>query len=484
MPPMCSPVKNKSSDEAKPIQGLYFRARNESATESSDSDESYKDEIDKMMDDFPAFDKYFNLVGQVGGGTFSTVYEAALKSDPLRRRRFAVKHIVPTCHPDRTKFELKCLKEIGGKDNVAGIDLCLRHENNVLFVMPYQPHDLFVDYVRLMDLEEIVSYMKNLLVALARVHKFKVIHRDIKPSNFLYDRKTRRCLLVDFGLAQQQEDAGAKKKSEKSSKKRDPLSPSNGQVTDGKATDKRPEGQQVNLAKSSSNSVTTKPGVSLAKENFMNSRKSITCINFEQTPDAMRRSRTTDACKCYGKPRLCTACPLDNPMHASRAGTPGFRPPEVLLKYAHQTTAVDIWAAGTILLSILSGSGNFFSSPNDIAALVELVTIFGYDNLKKTSQMFGRYFLCSENRPQLDLRKICCILRNRGTKLNKVLSGKKCADCDQYKRVCLCIGVPLDEEIKDEFPEAAYHLLQRLLDVNPETRITAEQALKHEFFEV
>lgn len=46
-------------------------------------------------------------------------------------------------------------------------------------------------------------YMKALLTSIARVHKFNIIHRDIKPSNFLYDRKNRRYLLVDFGLAQQ-----------------------------------------------------------------------------------------------------------------------------------------------------------------------------------------------------------------------------------------------------------------------------------------
>lgn len=53
-----------------------------------------------------------------------------------------------------------------------------------------------------MDIEETVLYLKNLLVALRRVHSFGIIHRDVKPSNFLYNRKSRKYLLVDFGLAQ------------------------------------------------------------------------------------------------------------------------------------------------------------------------------------------------------------------------------------------------------------------------------------------
>ncbi|XP_046687710.1 cell division cycle 7-related protein kinase-like, partial [Homalodisca vitripennis] len=53
-----------------------------------------------------------------------------------------------------------------------------------------------------MTVEETRLYMRNLLLALRRVHSFNIIHRDIKPSNFLYNRHTKQFLLVDFGLAQ------------------------------------------------------------------------------------------------------------------------------------------------------------------------------------------------------------------------------------------------------------------------------------------
>jgi cell division control protein 7 len=39
---------------------------------------------------------------------------------------------------------------------------------------------------------EMKDYMKALLTALHRVHKFNIIHRDIKPSNFLYDRSNQK----------------------------------------------------------------------------------------------------------------------------------------------------------------------------------------------------------------------------------------------------------------------------------------------------
>lgn len=157
--------------------------------------------IEKLAIELPQLFQHFDIHSQVGEGTFSSVYVASLKGNP--QKKFAVKHMVRTCHPDRIKIELDCLKKIGGVDNVAGIDFCLRSQDTVVFVMPYLRHKHFNDYVGKMDAKETALYMKNLLMALARVHDFNVIHRDVKPSNFLYDRKGGRFLLVDFGLAQE-----------------------------------------------------------------------------------------------------------------------------------------------------------------------------------------------------------------------------------------------------------------------------------------
>lgn len=51
-------------------------------------------------------------------------------------------------------------------------------------------------------------------------------------------------------------------------------------------------------------------------------------------------------CFCYGRPDVCNICLVKKEIQATRAGTPGYRPTEVLLKYPNQTTAVDCWAAG------------------------------------------------------------------------------------------------------------------------------------------
>ncbi|GME79283.1 unnamed protein product [Ambrosiozyma monospora] len=68
---------------------------------------------------------------------------------------------------------------------------------------------------------------------------------------------------------------------------------------------------------------------------------------------------------------------------ANRAGTRGFRAPEVLFKCANQTTKIDIWSVGVILLCLLSRRFPFFNSTDDIEALSEMALIFGTPRMKK-----------------------------------------------------------------------------------------------------
>lgn len=181
-------------------------------------------------------------------------------------------------------------------------------------------------------------------------------------------------------------------------------------------------------------------------------------------------------------------------VHASRAGTPGYRPPEVLLKYADQTTAVDVWAAGVIFLSVLSSVYPFFKAPNDFVALAEIVTIFGDRAIRKTALALERMVTISQRSKPLNLRKLCLRFRHRLVFSDAQMIRKHespdgrcevCKNCDQYFFNCLCeesdyVTEPLDPY--ECFPESAYDLLGRLLEINPHKRITAEEALNHPFF--
>jgi serine/threonine protein kinase len=84
--------------------------------------------------------------------------------------------------------------------------------------------------------------------------------------------------------------------------------------------------------------------------------------------------------------------------HANRAGTRGFRAPEVLFKCQSQSTSssphgsgvdeeIDIWSCGVILLSFLSIRFPFFNSTDDVDAMIELTSIFGRHNMEACARL-------------------------------------------------------------------------------------------------
>ena len=66
------------------------------------------------------------------------------------------------------------------------------------------------------------------------------------------------------------------------------------------------------------------------------------------------RHSGTFSCRCNCT-QVCSLCTTQKrSMKASRAGTGGFRPPEVLLKSQKQDQKIDVWAAGVCFIVLLS----------------------------------------------------------------------------------------------------------------------------------
>ena len=119
----------------------------------------------------------------------------------------------------------------------------------------------------------------------------------------------------------------------------------------------------------------------MTSHSFNNASSATPSSSRFMTPSLIDMAR----CDCYGRLRTCTKCASRRKQVAARAGTPGFRPPEVLLKVEYQTTAVDIWAAGVILLSLMTRTYPFFRSPDDMTSLAEICCIFGTDKMKQVT---------------------------------------------------------------------------------------------------
>ncbi len=81
--------------------------------------------------------------------------------------------------------------------------------------------------------------------------------------------------------------------------------------------------------------------------------------------------------------------PNRNHQIAPRAGTPGFRAPEVLWKCPRQTTSLDVWSAGIILLCLLSGRYPFFKAHDDMSAMAQIISLFGSDKCVEAAKSCG-----------------------------------------------------------------------------------------------
>ncbi|KAG0442232.1 putative cell division control protein 7 like protein 2 [Dictyocoela muelleri] len=138
-------------------------------------------------------------------------------------------------------------------------------------------------------------------------------------------------------------------------------------------------------------------------------------------------------------------------MKAQRSGTRGFRAPEVLLRVRNQDNKIDIWSAGVIFLTLLTKKYPFFESIDDIDSLVELATIFGHNEMRRVAKYYERTWRSN---------------------ITEVPDER----------------IPFERIVYNYNPEIntqrdAFDLLNKLLDPYSLSRIDAEDAMNHPFFD-
>ncbi|XP_030877077.1 cell division cycle 7-related protein kinase isoform X2 [Leptonychotes weddellii] len=498
-----------------------------------------KKDIEKLYEAVPQLGNLFKIKDKIGEGTFSSVYLATAQLQVGPEEKIALKHLIPTSHPIRIAAELQCLTVAGGQDNVMGVKYCFRKNDHVVIAMPYLEHESFLDILNSLSFQEVREYMFNLFKALKRIHQFGIVHRDVKPSNFLYNRRLKKYALVDFGLAQgthdtkiellkfvqseaQQESCSQNKSHVITGNKislSGPAAPKElDQQSTMKTSVKRPytnAQSQIKQGKDGKLMKQSKTGDVLSRK-LATKKKAISTKVMNS--GVMRKTASSCpaslTCDCYATDKVCSICLSRRQQVAPRAGTPGFRAPEVLTKCPNQTTAIDMWSAGVIFLSLLSGRYPFYKASDDLTALAQIMTIRGSRETIQAAKTFGKSILCSKEVPAQDLRKLCEKLRGIDSKTPKLTSDiqglasrdptfsekidHKASHLIQtpqaqhsgnslYKGDSNGCGGSLNTDTTNlegwnEVPDEAYDLLDKLLDLNPASRITAEEALLHPFF--
>ncbi|XP_074454650.1 cell division cycle 7-related protein kinase [Larus michahellis] len=557
---MMETVVKSHCEEQYPHQAEDFHGKHE---QNSKLSAGIKRDIENLYEAVPQLVNVFKIKEKIGEGTFSSVYLATAQLQTGREEKMALKHLIPTSHPLRIAAELQCLTVAGGQDNVMGVKYCFRKNDHVVIVMPYLEHESFLDILNSLSFEEVREYMFNLFKALRRIHHFGIVHRDVKPSNFLYNRRLKEYALVDFGLAQGTPDTKiellktthSEDQQGSCSQTKPTIALGNGvsvgvtapkqiaQQSASKAADKRSSSiskiqikqgrggkedsahhsvqrsvfgeRNFNVYSSTYQENTNTKLIKQAKMIDVSSRKLVTKKKITSTKTASNGAARKAAsgcpsnltCDCYATDRVCSVCLSRCQQVAPRAGTPGFRAPEVLTKCPTQTTAIDMWSAGIVFLSLLSGRYPFYKASDDLTALAQIMTVRGSRETIQAAKTFGKSVLCTQVVPAQNLRTLCEKLRGTNSSCKRSqgeVPSKSVNDSALPVAVDKCAPETLGKQIHhlenfqegdsalemkatdmkgwDQVPDEAYDLLDKLLDLNPATRITAKEALLHPFF--
>lgn len=181
------------------------------------------------------------------------------------------------------------------------------------------------------------------------------------------------------------------------------------------------------------------------------------------------------SCCCGYRLTTCSGCRNKPRQQVQHGGTIGYRPPEVIMRHAEQTTALDVWAVGIILGIFLTGRFPFLRAEDDLEVFYGLVFFLSLEKMQAAARHVGRFIVVNPKPKPLVgehvqwLQARCNFIRQNTPRATKPgLEGSPSA------------LAPVQPS--HEWDESVYDLLSHLLDPNFATRFTCQEALNHSFF--
>lgn len=341
---------------------------------------------------------------EIGSGTFSAVFHAWLLpnlEDPIQRfepHEVAVKLVWDDVTERRLLKEAQMLHRLAGMRHCADLVAVRRLSMGSVLITPYLEADAFETLscgpsptsdagdgglnaagqaACSLGWAGIAVYARRLLEALAHTHSRGIIHRDVKPRNFLFQARTGRAFLIDYGLAQSTEEqlhkADRTRQLELRAASRLYVNVAERVLADG-------VDQHTMQAAASISAIPATPGAVTGPRSAPSSSSSsvrvVTGRAARVSSQAVADASTVGLAR--RKPR------------ADRAGTPGFRPPEVLLTVAEQGPGVDVWAAGVVLATVVSQRCPLLPGKEDGMQLAMIAALVGPERVARAAERLGR----------------------------------------------------------------------------------------------
>ncbi|KAM6588395.1 hypothetical protein CsatA_011000 [Cannabis sativa] len=479
---------------------------------------SPKDQIEEKI--LPNFETYV-AEEEEGSGGYGTVYRARSKKDGTT---VAIKCPHVNAHKHHVDNELRMLERFGGKSFVIKYEGSIKNGDSDCFVLEHVEHDRPEVLKSEISVCQLQWYGYCMFRALSSLHKQGVIHRDVKPGNFLFSRKASKGYLIDFNLAMDlhQKYGNTGKSKVGCSARNDQvklLNTSSTQTKDRKLPNTKSSetarlkttndfkstldmknirrkaliqtktrnndlgGWNVSKSQGADGSGITsadrlreplpcqgrKELINLAQEARQNLNHESSAVLSPMRKRIAASPQNVDKTLVYltPMPLVSTGPGAGSSQLMNRGnrkfkkeghcvGTKGFRAPEVLLRSPYQCPKIDIWSAGVTLLYLMVGRTPFFGDPEqnmkDIAKLRGSEEIWEVAKLHNRESSFPEDLYKLESLPSVKLEDWCEMSSKRPSFLK-------------------------------EIPKSLYDLVDKCLTVNPRLRITAEEALKHEFFD-
>ncbi|KAL0296319.1 UNVERIFIED_CONTAM: Cell division cycle 7-related protein kinase [Sesamum radiatum] len=434
---------------------------------------------------FPDFES-FTVEEEEGSGGYGTVYRARRKADGVT---FAIKCPHVNANRNYVHNELKMLERLGGKNFVIKYEGSFRSGSADCLVLEHVEHDRPEILKREINIIQLQWYGYCLFKALAGLHKQDIVHRDVKPGNFLYSRKVNKGYLIDFNLAlDMRKKYGTIGKVSKSL-----LPPGNlknkvdkAKVDTSSRNIIKSQGADVSGITSAKDATSTRtPSAERLREPLPSQgRKELISL----VQEALQGGNHVSVKAPISKRKRVAAHPGDTdskflyptpmPLHANGiaiggaglvkskgdgkhrregpcVGTKGFKAPEVLFRSLHQGPKADIWSAGVTLLYLMIGRAPFIGDTDQ--NIKEIATLRGSEDLWEVAKLHNHESLFPTE--LLDV---------------KYLSPVKLRDW--------CARNTRRPDFLKNIPASLFDLVDKCLMVNPRQRISADEALRHQFF--